>query len=130
MNKFKERAINIVDYKEPIKHFDVLRMKETTPNVYMFFIEAMCQLAEEVEIEGNLKTCRTINELTNGNLYTKKEVEELLQKQRELCYEKHYLERYVENSYCQSYGEKEMPHLIQGNTRVNKNSILNAKLEI
>ena len=82
----------------------------------------MCQLAEKVEKNTKKLYVDFITAMTNGTLFTREKVEELLQKQRELCAED--AETTMEHcshsgsSYCDCQRE------------VNKNSILNAKLKI
>jgi hypothetical protein len=87
------------------------------------FIEAMCQLAEEVE-----KVYK--DQLMFGEdgsiqkVYSKVYVEELLQKQRELCAESAKI-KYLSDEYLKQ------ANIRQGeNYYVSKNSILNAKLKI
>jgi hypothetical protein len=104
-SKYKERAKEIIDsyltlggFLSSAQGFDVLQT-------------LMCQLAEEVEknLAKKLDTTLKVNKL-----YTKKQVEELLQKQRELCNKEAYCEEGV----------------IGYTWQVNENSILNAKLKI
>lgn len=117
-NKYAKRAEEILqDYPEPKGD---MYIKDC--------IKAMCQLAEEIEsnfINILLKTgllynsSSTMTEMYNevkailqGNLYTKKQVEDLLAEQRELCVEE------GEDAMSMSYDS--FP----------KNTVLNAKLKL
>ena len=61
-------------------------------------IAAMCQLAEEVEKETTTKLAEVTSDLLMcENLYTKQQVEELLQKQRELSLENERLCRVIKD---------------------------------
>ena len=83
-------------------------------------LEAMCQLAEEVELKTTRFCSYTGLDLLISQaktMFTKEEVEELLQKQRELCYQKaDYL---INGTYCKEDG-----------IEIDRDSILNAKLKI
>jgi hypothetical protein len=81
-------------------------------------INAMCQLAEEVNKENFINFIRTVD------LYSKEQVEELLERQRELSIANAKIDY---NSFFFKDGEK---CLFKTDTFVNKDSILNAKLKI
>ena len=112
-NKYKTRAeeiFNNIEWVDPVDSIPWLKKD--------CIIEAMCQLAEEVE-----KYQYYLNIITNidfvANIYIKEQVEELLEKQRELCAK-----------------EAKMTGIAYGNDKsisdyeVNKDSILNAKLKL
>ena len=94
------------------------------------FLKLMLQLAEEVEYSTNVEW---IKSMKNSNIYTKERVEELLQKQRELCAEKSEILE-VKSEFTKGKGLKNIKQYAFGNNNkniiVNKNSILNAKLKI
>jgi hypothetical protein len=68
---FKERGVSINVDGDCLEHNSI-------------FIEAMCQLVEEVEREIGIELNDVMRE---EGIWTKNQVEELLQKQRELCAE-------------------------------------------
>lgn len=76
-------------------------------------LKAMCNLGEEVERQLNVTLDGYSNQICIG--YTKQEVEELLQKQRELCVEKAELDTITLDAFY---------------AIINKNTILNAKINI
>lgn len=88
-------------------------------------IEAMCQLAEEVE--AGVKTTDLLKKL---DIYTKAQVEELLQKQRELCAENAIPEIWHNSVACSAKHVKLTEHFkyVNGIAIVKHDSILNAKL--
>lgn len=85
-SKYKERAKKLVEDIMFVNHFSKEEERE--------LLQAMCQLAEEVEkqyknpmtFDANTHQV-TINPLFRSDsvYYSRKEMEELLQKQRELC---------------------------------------------
>ena len=87
-SKYKERAIKILvehygcDDIEDLRVCFLEEFESTT-----MILEAMCILAEEVEIRYKLEMITAIKQVLNlsKNDYTKEQVEELLQKQREYC---------------------------------------------
>ena len=93
------------------------------------FLKLMLQLAEEVEYSTNVEW---IKSMKNSNIYTKERVEELLQKQRELCFNK---ATPVFDNNCGACSQH--PQLLikkkyvhTAIITVDKDSILNAKLKI
>ena len=120
-SKYKERAEQIV------KNFASISQETCEGYQYENVIEAMCQLAEEVE-----KHTISMIGLAAGTsyLYTKEQVEELLQKQRELCADKAFakgegisLTTKNQNFYWTFAGKI-------GKIIIDKDSILNAKLKL
>jgi 5'(3')-deoxyribonucleotidase len=118
-SKYKERAnVLLNEYLEKWNKVFDKAIKEKEPNCFYddWIIDAMCKLAEEVE------------EITLFNkfgvkVYTKEQVEELLQKQRELCAEKVVtkiikMQKTGTNAIGGYYSE------------IDRDSILNAKLKI
>jgi len=107
MSKFKKRAEKIL-----IEHYgckdkeDLNRCFLANVESYTMIVEAMCQAMEEVE-EKQLKWLKEIYK--TDKVYTKEQVEELLAKQRELCYQQGLTTIYE---------------------TIDKDSILNAKLNI
>ena len=95
------------------------------------FLKLMLQLAEEVEYSTNVEW---IKSMKNSNIYTKERVEELLQKQRELCVEEAIVDWYEYDEDKEEtfiLNEKKVnPCRSNDSFRVNKESILNAKLKI
>lgn len=89
-SKYKERAKEIFDVIEWIDPRDGQPWHKGD-----IIVNAMCQLAEEMvkdtEIEIN-------NVMREEGIWTKNQVEELLQKQRELCAE--YIYEHEESFYC------------------------------
>ena len=111
-SKYKERAKAILDsgqYKpawNSIQNFD----SDTV-------INAMCQLANEVACEETTALSHYTKMISTKLYFDKERVEELLQKQRELCYQKaDYL---INGTYCKEDG-----------IEIDRDSILNAKLKI
>lgn len=114
MSKYKDRANEILES---------IANKNTDENgeriYYLWEVEkAMCQLAEEVEITTyntliKSKVIGKLEAMVNQPYYTKQQVEELLQKQRELCVK-----------------EATTIHLGNNFVIVDDNSILNARLKI
>lgn len=99
-NKYKERAKEL--FHEHSKMVPILGSIEEYCDIDQA-VKAMCQLVKEVEISTKKVYVDFITAMTNGTLFTKERVEELLQKQRELCAEQ---------------------------TLTNREDILNAKLKI
>lgn len=109
-SKYKKRAELVLnDYLEKWKNHLEASVDE---NIFYddWIIDAMCQLAEEIYNE--FITLHTLSRL----FYSKEQVEELLQKQRELCAEE-------SSTVLVDYGFGEF-------REVDKDSILNAKLKI
>jgi hypothetical protein len=121
-SKYKERAEKILFEERNVsysKDGECLEHKS-------LFIEAMCQLAEEVEkdLAKKLDTTLKVNKL-----YTKQQVEELLQKQRELCAKEVKLDCYLTGPFMNALRFK--PLLGEDyEVKLHKDSILNAKLKI
>lgn len=138
-NKYEEKSLKLL--KEHHSNCDGNICREYNQSD---IIDAMCQLAEEVEskltiilneaelikakhdtdslckYQGDyirfewLKDMINLHKTTNVQIYTKEQVEELLQKQRELCAE-----------------EVDLKHNAIGIlSDIDKNSILNAKLKL
>ena len=104
------------------------------------FLKLMLQLAEEVEYSTNVEW---IKSMKNSNIYTKERVEELLQKQRELCAkvavcgfdiytivdgEEHFAPVYKKTIYDDDYKYNNFDSM--PSISVDEDSILNAKLKI
>lgn len=110
MSKYESRALELTKDIRFVNHF--------SPEEDIELIKIMCQLAEKVEEESYIE----FKKIRYQNLFTKEQVEELLQKQRELCAEK--AETTMEHcghssgQYCECQRE------------IDKDSILNAKLKI
>ena len=111
-SKYKERAKKLLKESITDSNGDICRNYNEHD-----IIEVMCQLAEEVEKELNNKILfldimckakdKTIRDYyRKTNLYTKEQVEELLQKQRELCSKEAKIEKF--NIFDQSYINKEL----------------------
>jgi len=119
-SKYKERAIELVTTYRNLFPYSGKANQEIADCV---LIDAMCQLSEEVEKESftaGHNAYNTLNRIAdegNFKIYTKSDVEDLLQKQRELCYNKHKLKSYK---------------LPDSDTDIDliKDSILNAKLKL
>ena len=119
-HKYSKRAKEILDEQ------DILEFLKLDEGMDEEVIEAMCQLADEVEAAKMLNTVtkEDIDKLSEFyenciGMYTKEQVEELLEKQRELC-----------------ANEAKMTGIAYGNDKsisdyeVNKDSILNANLKL
>lgn len=111
MSKYREKV------EELIKTYRVLipyQGKASQEIADELLRNVICQLAEEVEVdiavEQDIKFCNIFNQ---KNMYLRKQVEELLQKQRELCYDN------AELISTSNHSE----------LLLSKDSILNAKLE-
>lgn len=139
MNRYKDQANKILEN---------IANKNTDENgeriYYSWEVEkAMCQLAEEVRYENDERWINSIQ----GGLYLKKQVEELLQKQREYCFEKSKLSIRLDNKDFDEedenseefiydteesvfYIEKGCSYDNNAEFSVDENSILNAKLKI
>jgi len=81
MSKYKERAKKLIDNN----HLTICRECICSEDDWL---KAMCQLAEEVEIETkNSKDAEFIELRNNKQIFTKLDVKKLLQGQRELSYQ-------------------------------------------
>ena len=138
-SKYKERAIKIL-----VKHYgcdDIEDLRicflENLESITMV-LEAMCILAKEVEIRYKLEMITAIKQVLNlsKNDYTKEQVEELLQKQREYCAENAKLNNNPNNKEVFNdlgnviYPEQYTIDYSAETIIINRNSILDAKLEI
>ena len=86
---------------------------------------AMCQLAEEVHKEDFIDFIRTID------LFSREQVEELLQKQRKLCANNARLGE-KDEEFNEIICHYKLPYLLNNGNKliIDKDSILNAKLKI
>jgi hypothetical protein len=132
-SKYKERAIELLIQKEILlnkdlnTHFNLNLTRDTHVATTKWIVDAMCQLAEEVEKvykdplmfgeEGSIQ-----------RVYSRAYVEELLEKQRELSAEKADMCDENGNTISTLYMYDE--HTREIEWTVNKDSIKNAKLKI
>jgi hypothetical protein len=91
------------EYKEKAEELFELYSSLCTFEEYLIdkgdFIKAMCQLAEEVKKSVQTRVIVDVYEsIKQESLYTKEQVEELLQKQRESCAE--YIYEHEQSFYC------------------------------
>lgn len=113
-SKYKLRANKILIARYGCKdEEDLKKCFLANTESYIVILESMCQLAEEVKYSTNEKW---INSMKDG-IYTKEQVEELLQKQRELC----LVNAKLNESYNGFTGKE---------ITLDKNSILNAKYQL
>jgi len=119
-SKYKERAEELLISRE--YEYSKLTPREKERVLYDLIghgintddvIEAMCELAEEVENTLLNMSTKLLQAKYPGCYFTKEQVEELLQKQRELCSEKVKFVYKTDASFV-----------------IDKDSILNAKLKI
>jgi hypothetical protein len=129
-SKYRERAVALLNTQFE-KNFNkpIYEWKDSKENV----LETMCQLAEEVETSTKKVYVDFITAMTDGTLFTKERVEELLQQQRELSAKKATPQLDKNCSVC-SYPyidlSKHFKYIGTAIVTVNENSILNAKLKI
>lgn len=83
-SKYEESAKKLLESNSMFDGYCSEFHVDTVPD---FIIEEMCQLAEEVEKETKAIYVDFIKHMTNGMLFTRERVEELLEKQRELSAE-------------------------------------------
>ena len=119
--EYKNGMLNLIN----LSHINI---DEIEYNSQDGVLEAMCQLAEEVEKDSREKgffegVDDTENKYgitdPNSKYYSKQQVEELLQKQRELCADKTELTDFADEFLQEGAGDA-----------ININSILNAKLKL
>jgi len=133
-NKYKDRAIELLVKKQILlnkdlnTHFNLNLTRDTHVATVKYIVTTMCELAEEVEKSVQTRVIVDVYEsIKQESLYTKEQVEELLQKQRELCAKKAVFK-------CQKDSDK-LPlgqgiHLKPLYYTIDKDSIKNAKLKI
>ena len=126
-SKYKERAEKLLKFVE--------YSAKNTDGKYSYLV-AMCELAEEVELETTRLCSDTgLDLLINQakTMYTREQVEELLEKQRELSAEK--AKFYGKNIDAPDLNEWELNNLLEEESYditilIDTHSILNAKLKI
>ncbi|MCK9429304.1 MAG: hypothetical protein M0R17_04820 [Candidatus Omnitrophica bacterium] len=127
MSKYKERALQILN-----EVYDKGYRSNYKTNYHeQCCIEAMCQLAEEVEKEFINKVTSEGKDLVIKYGYTKEQVEELLQKQRELSSKNAKLILFTPFSQ-ETDGDSVRSFHVHDNLTIDidEYSILNAKLKI